>query len=232
MSMDDPAETARSILARPGAVILEVDEGVHVDVGRATMTDAGGIPRLTTPIGTGLGSYAERGARAVLRVDTPAADGADRTLTVSGVLVHDGVEECECCSETRHVVSLAPDFVLLTTWARVGERRFVVGRPERVDLAAYRAPELSLNAGYLRSAADHATEHHQDELRSVVAGRTGTPRGDVIAVQLARLTPRSVQLVWVDREGGHRTTLVFPRKVRTPHQLAAALRLRLGVGAC
>ncbi len=229
--MADAAEAARSLLARPGAVVLEVDEGVRLDVRGVSLTDADGTPRLSAPVGAGLGTYAERGARAVLRVDAPAADRVDRTLTLAGTLVHEGVEACDCCAETRHLVDLAPDFVLLTTWARVGGRRFLVGRPERLDLAEYRSPELRLNTGYLRAAADHVTEHHQEELMSVVASRTGIRREELLAVQLSRLTPRSVELVWVDCEGTHRTALVFPRRVRTPHQLAAALLLMLGV-AC
>jgi hypothetical protein len=89
-----------------------------------------------------------------------------------------------------------------------------------------------LNAGFLRAAAEHATACHQDDLRRALATRTRTSPEDLIAVQLCALTPRSVELVWVDRDGAHRTTLTFPRRVRDRRELAANLRARLEIGAC
>ena len=235
--MASRVEAARSILARPGQVTLEVD-GHAVDVEELTLTDQDGTPRLTCALGADLARGAERAAGAVLRLDNrledrdPEGRPMDRTLTLAGALALRGVVACECCEQVRHVVVLDADFVLLTTWSRLGGRRFVVGRPERIDAAEFRSAEHQLNAGFLRSAAEHATDCHQEELRNALASRTRTAPQDVIAVQLDALTPRSVELVWVDRAGAHRTTLTFPRRVRDPRELAATLRSRLGVGAC
>jgi hypothetical protein len=235
--MANRVEAARSILARPGQVALEVD-GRAIDLEQLTLTDQDGTPRLTCELGGDLARGAERKAGAMLRLDTrpedrdPDGRPVDRTLTLAGALALRGVVACDCCQQARHVVVLDADFVLLTTWSRVGGRRFVVGRPERVDATEFRSAEHALNAGYLRSAAEHATDCHQEELRHALASRTRTAPQDVIAVHLEALTPRSVELVWVDRAGAHSTTLTFPRRVRDPRELAATLRSRLGVGAC
>ena len=235
--MTNRVEAARSILARPGQATLEVD-GRAVDLEQLTVTDQDGTPRLTCEVGGDVARAAEGKAGAVLRLDTrpqdrdPDGRTVDRTLTLAGALALRGVMACECCQRARHVVVLDADFVLLTTWSRVGGRRFVVGRPERIDAAEFRSAEHQLNPGFLRSAAEHATDCHQEELRHALASRTRTAPHDVIAVQLEALTTRSVQLVWVDRVGAHSTTLTFPRRVRDPRELAATLRSRLGVGAC
>ena len=74
----------------------------------------------------------------MLRLDTRPEDRdsegrqVDRTLTLAGALALRGVVACECCEQVRHVVVLDADFVLLTTGSRLGGRRFVVGRPERM----------------------------------------------------------------------------------------------------
>jgi len=235
--MTGPAAVGRSILARPGGVCLEVDGGVRLDADRVRLTDVDGAPRFTCPVGSGLAAYAERGLGAVLRLDSrrepdSAEDVRDRTLTLAGRLALRDVESCECCEEVVHVVDLALDFVLLTSWTRVGERRFVLGRPERIAVGDFRSPDLALNDGYLRSAAEHANDCHQDELRHAVAGRLGSTPADVVAVRLAELTRRSVALSWVDSAGGHRTRLTFPRPANDPQELAGALRSRLGLRVC
>ena len=206
MPDDNRVEAARSILARPGQATLEVD-GHAVDLEQLTVTDQDGTPRLTCEVGGDVARAAEReGGRGAPSRHPPTGPGpggrsVDRTLTLAGALALRGVMACECCQRARHVVVLDADFVLLTTWSRVGGRRFVVGRPERIDAAEFRSAEHQLNAGFLRSAAEHATDCHQEELRHALASRTRTAPHDVIAVQLEALTA-TLRRAGLGRPGG------------------------------
>ncbi len=232
-STTSPAATGRSILARPGRVCLELDGGVRLESAGVQLGEHDGAPRFSCPVGSGLASYAERGLGAVLRLDS-RSDVAEpeQTLTLAGPLALRDVEACECCQEVRHVVDLELDFVLLTSWTRVGGRRFVVGRPERLDVPEFRDARHALNEGYLLAAAEHANDCHQDELRRAVAARTHTSMASVLAVQLTGLTPRAVDVAWVDTLGGHRTRVTFPRPAKDPAELTTALCTRLGLSTC
>ncbi len=230
-------EAARSILARPGQVALEVD-GQAIDVEQLTLTDQDGTPAADVCAGSRPGSRGRAGRRrGAPSRHPPGRPGLRRPA--GGPDAHPGRCPGPAGSGGLRVLRAGaprrrPRRGLRAADDRVAARWSTVrGRPARAhDAAEFRSAEHQLNAGLLRSAAEHATDCHQEELGHALASRTRTAPQDVIAVQLDALTPRSVELVWVDRAGAHRTTLTFPRRVRDPSELAATRRSRLGVGAC
>ena len=227
------AAAARSILACPRDVQLVVDGLDDVTAGldddRLEMQDRGGVPVFTCPAGSALALAAADRRGALLTLGSGlGADGSpdrDAALTLSGRLEAAGLEQCECCDETRLRVTLHLDFALLTRTGADAVRL-------RVPLAAFTSPGHDLNRGFLQRSTEHANLCHQAELRRAVATLTRARLGDVVGVHLADLRPDGVTLQWVDSTGGHRSRLRFPRPARTAHELGELLRTELHAGLC
>lgn len=229
------AAAARSILACPSDVRLVVDGIDDVTEGLADahleMQEHEGRPVFSCPADAALAVAATDGRGALLTLHSglgrPGSTDREATLTLSGRLEAAGLEECECCSEIRMRVLLRLDFALL---ARPGH-----GPDEariRVPLAAFTAPGLELNRGFLQRSTEHANHCHQDELRRAIATRTGTRLGEVVGVQLTGLSASGVLLQWVDVSGSHQAELRFPRPARTAPELGELLRSELHAGLC
>lgn len=225
-----PAAHARSILSCPASIELTVDGVAHPleDDARLGLQDKNGVPTLLCLPG-GLLADAARSSRNVLltlRSGLRDATGWD-TLALAGSLRSTGHEACECCDDVRERVVVDVTFVLLLR-THDGE---TVDR-HRVPLAEFRSGAHELNAGYLQRSAEHAAVCHQDELRRAVAARTGARPASIIGAQLTSLAPEGVRLEWVDGDGAHSATLVFPRPARTADELGELLRVELHPGLC
>jgi hypothetical protein len=221
------AADARSILACPATVSLVIDGEEHaVSEDEVGITDHRGVPTFLCRAGSPVGRAAvgQRSALLTLSSGLGPRGGSERdaTVTIAGRLEHTGFEDCECCDEVRHVVSLDASFVLL-------ERS---GRQHPVPLQLFRSREHALNRGHLQRSVEHANDCHQDELRRALALGTGTRPGDLIGVRLGHLTASGVELQWVDVAGAHRTVLTFPRTARDLAELGELLRRGLHAGIC
>lgn len=231
------AADARSILACPDVASMVVegqptllDEEIELGV-----TDRDGTPTFVCRADSPVAHAAAKHASALLTLTSGLGPrgGVERrdTLTLAGRLERTGIEHCDCCDEQRHVVTLDLNFVLLSrpapeTGDEVPERQF------RVPLEEFRSPAHLLNRGHLQRSVEHANECHQDELRQAVSLGTQTRPGDLIGVRLARLTPRDVELQWVDIDGAHRQVVTFPHTARTLAELGEMLRRGLHAGIC
>lgn len=232
-SLLDVAAEARSVLARPSQIRLTIGSAHYELDHRDGVVDVSGAPSLAVPAGSPVAEHAERGLAAQLRVrsglDGPADPARRQTLTLSGRLGRLAVQDCDCCDRTQHLLALRPDFVLLTTWARVDNPDYFPGRPVRVPLSAYGSPAYDLSRGFLQTLAEHTTAHHHLELFAWVTTLTGERPA---AVTVAGLDPEGVWLQWVDPTGGHRRRLRFERSVRTRPELSTALTGLLGLSLC
>lgn len=228
MLVTDPhqlAADARSILACPSEVslVIEGEPLVEDDTG---LTDRLGTPTFLCRPGSPVARAAEAHRSALLTVASGLGPrgGAERTdsVTLAGRLERVGVEDCDCCQETRHVVSLRLNFVLL-------ERG---GRQHRVPLDQFRSPDHELNRGHLQRSTEHANDCHQEELRQAVSTGTGTRPAELLGVRLVDLTPASVEVQWVDVAGAHRHVIAFPRVAGDLSELGDMLRHSLHAGIC
>ncbi len=221
---------ARSILARPGAVHLVADGVDDVLGDLATppgLHDRGGVPTLSTPVGTRLARAATERRRARLRIGSGLgpAGSADRAavLDLGGLLEARGRETCACCEAQRETVALLVDRVVLTPGGRA---------PTRVPVERFRSARHLLNRGYLERTAEHATLGHQAELRRAVSTLTGTRLAEVVGVSLTGLSAAGVDVQWVGLDGSHVRPLVFGRVAATPAELSDILRRELHAGLC
>lgn len=219
------AADARSILACPSEVslVIEGEPLVEDDTG---LTDRRGTPTFLCRPGSPVARAAHAHRSALLTVTSGLGPrgGSERadTLTLAGRLERVGVEDCDCCQDVRHVVSLRLSFVLL-------ERD---GRQHRVALDQFRSLEHDLNRGHLQRSTEHANDCHQEELRQAVSTGTRTPPAELLGVRLTDLTPRSVEVQWVDLDGAHRHVIEFPRVAGTLDELGDLLRHSLHAGIC
>lgn len=221
------AQRARSALACPAAVWLSVD-GVpdeRIDREDVALQDDGGVPLLSVAPDSAVAVAAARVGSAVLTL-AGGAPGADDTVRITGRLRTRGTQDCACCDEVRHLVSLEPVAVVLVSGASTG------GGELSVPLAAYRSPEHALNAGYLLRSQQHANDCHGQELRQAVSAMTGTPVQDLAAALLADLRADGVELRWTDLDGGHSLRVDFPRRASSVQELGEMLRSRLHGGLC
>lgn len=233
MTLDSPLRTAhdpyavaaeaRSILACPSRLGLELDGAPVVEDQALTVSDDGGRPTFACDPGSDLVVAAGRHQVAHLRLSSGLGGSADPVdhLDLTGRLVRRGVEDCDCCERGHQVVVLEPAAVLLT----------LDGRRQQVPVGDFLSPAHALNRGYLRRAAEHATRCHGDDLRRAVARMTGTPVPRVLAASLAALTPSGVEVRWLDSEGGHTRRLRFGRTATRVEELGALLRTHLD-GVC
>ncbi len=143
-------------------------------------------------------------------------------LTLAGRLERVAVEDCDCCQDVRHVVSLDLNFVLL-------ER---ASRQHRVPLLEFRSLEHDLNRGHLQRSTEHANDCHQEELRQAVSTGTRTRPAELLGVRLVDLTPASVEVQWVDVQGAHWHVIEFPRVAGSLEELGDLLRHCLHAGIC
>jgi hypothetical protein len=231
------AAAARAVLACPAGVNLVVDgvDDVLGDLGdpeaggagELGMQDLGGVPTFSAPVGTRLVDAAHRGRRALLTLESglgrPASDDRGAVLTLGGRLASQGREACECC-QVRETVVLVVDVVVLAH----------PHGPEqvRVPVEDFGATVHALNRGYLQRSAEHANQCHQLELRRAVATTTDTRLAEVVGVSLTDLTPRGVEVQWVDLDGSHRRRLTFPRTATSTDELGDLLRSELHAGLC
>lgn len=230
----DPARlaaAARSILACPAGATLVVDgvEDVLAGMDELGMQDLGGEPTFTCLSDTPLAAAARGRRSALLTLESGLGPlgSADRleTLTLSGRLVSRGREDCACCRETRDIVALELNFVLL---GRMGDD----DQHFRVPLEQFSSPEHHLNRGFLQRSAEHANASHQEELRRAVSSTTGTRLSEVVGVALTGLLPDQVEVRWVDVDGAHSQVLAFSRTARSTEELGELLRRELHAGLC
>lgn len=235
LEVDEPqwlAAVARSILSCPADVDLLVD-GVAAVLGDDDVLglhDVHGSPTFTCPLGSELAEAGELGRSALLTISSGlgprgSSERSDQ-LVLTGRLEALSTQDCPCCGETRQVVGLRLNVVLLT---RAGaspqeEQQF------RVPVDHFSSPAHCLNRGVLQRLVEHANDHHQDELRRAVSLTSGVRLGDVAGVRLTGLSPRGVEVAWVDGEGAHRTLVHFPRPARTVAELGELLRRELHAG--
>jgi hypothetical protein len=219
------AAAARSILSCPVEVDLVVDGLDHPlrDDSQLGLLDAGGLPTFLCTPGGALSGAARAGRNVVLTISSGLEEASWETLTLAGTLRAVGMESCTCCVETRERVIVDVSLVQL---AGEDERRC------RVPLAEFRSPAHALNEGYLRRAADHANESHQEELRRAVARLRRMSEDLIIGVSLQRLTPHGAHLTWVDLDGAHSCDLPFPVAAATAESLGLMLRTHLDPGIC
>lgn len=240
-TLSDPhqlAATARSIVSCPAEIDLVVDGVATVldedDTGGAGMLglhDVHGAPTFTCVPGSELARAGELGRSTLMTIASGLGPvgSPERTdsLVMAGRLEVAGTEDCACCGETRVVVSLRLDFVLLSRRGEADDEQ-----QHRVPLEHYRSPAHHLNRGFLQRSVEHANDHHQDELRRAVSLSAGTRMADVLGVRLTGLSTRGVEVSWVDPEGAHRTRIDFPRAARTTAELGELLRRELHAGLC
>jgi hypothetical protein len=222
------AADARSILACPSSVSMVVEGetrlvGADHELG---LTDQHGTPTFVCTVDSPVTRAADSRRSALLTLTSGlgprgSAERAD-TLTLAGRLERTGIEDCACCRETRHVVTLDLSFVLLAR----------ADRQLRVPLDQFHSPAHHLNRGHLQRSVEHANDCHQDELRQAVSLGTGTRPGDLLGVRLAGLTPSRVEIQWVDVDGAHRTVVSFPRTAGSLDELGELLRRGLHAGLC
>lgn len=219
------AADARSILACPSEVSLVI-EGEPLAEDDTGLTDQRGTPTFLCRSDSPVARAAAAHRSAILSVGSGLGPrgGSERsdTLTLAGRLERVGVEDCDCCHEVRHVVSLRLNFVLL---ARAGQQH-------RVPLEQFRSHEHDLNRGHLQRSTEHANDCHQEELRQAVATGTGTRPAELLGVRLAGLTPATVEVQWVDVQGAHRNVIRFPHAAGDLAELGDMLRHSLHAGIC
>jgi hypothetical protein len=222
------AADARSILACPAAVSMVVEgETRLVDADHQLgLTDQHGSPTFVCTVDSPVARAAQAHRSALLTLTSGlgsrgSLERAD-TLTLAGRLERTGVEDCDCCGETRHVVTLDLSFVLLAR----------ADRQLRVPLDQFRSPAHHLNRGHLQRSVEHANDCHQEELRQAVSHGTGTRPGDLLGVRLAELTPSGVEIQWIDVDGAHRNVVSFPRTADNLDELGELLRRGLHAGLC
>jgi hypothetical protein len=222
------AETARSILACPAAVDLVID-GVAdpvADDARLGLLDLDGAPTFSCRVGGTLSRAAAQGRGCVLTLASglgPAGSpDRDAFVALAGRLRRTGVDQCDCCEELRDLVAVDLDSIRLSQ----------AGTRIAISVADFAAGEHMLNRGYLQRATEHANDAHQSQLRQAIASRLDRRADDILAVSLASLTSRGVEVRWVDGAGGHRTVLRFPYAATTPRQLGDLLRRQLHPRLC
>lgn len=227
------AAAARSILSCPDGVNLGVDgvPDVLADQDDLGMQDLDGVPTFSCVPDSLLSHAAGSRRRALLTLDSGlGAAGAperDAVLTLGGRLVSRGRDDCDCCAQSRIVVELEVDLVLLT------RGRHAPGTtPVRVPVDAFQARTHGLNRGFLQRSVEHANACHQDELRRAVSMSSGTRLGDIVGVSLADLLPQQVEVRWVDLDGAHSRLLRFPTRAATTDELGLLLRSELDAGLC
>jgi len=222
------AAFARSILSCPAEVDLVVDGVAHplADDSTLPMQDLAGVPTFACRPGGVLSRAGEAGLPVVITIRSGLGEVSSpersASVAVAGRLRRTGAEYCDCCDEVRDRLVVDIDLVQLT---HDGERT-------PVTVAEFLNPTHHLNAGYLQRAAEHANAGHQEELRHAVAQRTNRRPRHIIAVQLAALTRRSVEVQWITAEGGNRTVLRFPSAASSPEELGNLLRKALHPGLC
>ncbi|WP_028642293.1 hypothetical protein [Nocardioides sp. URHA0020] len=224
----DVAADARSILACPSSVSLVIEGEEHA-VGadeELGLSDHRGTPTFLCPATSPVARAAATQRSALLTVTSGLGPrgGHERgdTLTLAGRLERTGFEQCDCCDERRHVVSLNLSFVLLA-----GPERQL-----RVPLEDFGSRRHHLNRGHLQRSVEHANDCHQDQLRQAIALGSGTRPGDVVGVRIARLSPADVVVQWVDSTGAHEQVIAFARTARDLTELGEMLRRGLHAGLC
>jgi hypothetical protein len=105
-------------------------------------------------------------------------------------------------------------------------------RSPPAPVAALCSPEHHLNRGFLQRSVEHANGCHQEELRRAVSTTSGTRLSDVVGVTLTGLTPRQVEVQWVDLRGSPSQVLVFRPAARNTEELGELLRRELHAGLC
>lgn len=231
------APLARSVLACPADVALVVDgvDDVLGDLpasgtsGSLGLQDVGGVPTFSAPSGVRLVRASGEGRRALLTLTSAlgraGSPDRDLVLTLGGRLRRTGTDRCECCPETRESLVLVVDLVMLAR----GEER---ADPVRIPAEDFGSPGLTLNAGFLQRARDHADEVHHDELRLAAADLTGTPVAEILGASLTELSADGLELRWVDVEGAHVVRRDFPRRALGTEDLGELLRGELHPDLC
>lgn len=222
------AADARSILACPAGVSLVIEGEEHA-VGedeQLGLTDHRGTPTFLCPADSPVARAGAQHGSALLTVTSGLGPrgGPERgdTLTLAGRLERTGYEQCDCCNEVRHVVSLDLNFVLLAR----------SDRQLRVSLDEFHSRAHHLNRGHLQRSVEHANDCHQEELRQAIGLGTGTRQADVVGVRIARLSPADVKIQWVDTTGAHEQVIAFARTARDLTELGDMLRRGLHAGLC
>jgi len=222
------AALARSILSCPIEVDLVVDGVAHplADDSTLPMQDLAGVPTFACRPDGVLARAGQAGLPVVITVrsglGTDGSPERDASLAVAGRLRRAGGEYCDCCDEVRDRLVVDIDLVQVTCR----------GTRTAVPVEEFLNPAYHLNAGYLQRAVEHANGSHQEELRYAVAQRTNQRPRHIVAVRLADLTCRSVEVQWVTADGGNRTVLRFPTTASTPEELGDLLRKALHPGLC
>lgn len=226
---DSPARSlavaARSIVSCPREAHLVVDGVLDLTDGFAgdelRLQDADGRPVLTVPADSALAAAARerRGAVLTLHSGLGGAEGAERDalLHLCGFLEPACTRTCACCEEEWVQIALTPQRAML---ARSSEP----GSAAVVPLAEFADPGLRLNRGYLQRTAEHAGDHHHDELRRAVATRLGRRVEDVLGVRLADLRPTGLLVRWVTVDGADECWIAFAREAADPADLGVLLR--------
>ncbi|CAN5222468.1 hypothetical protein BH09ACT12_BH09ACT12_08500 [soil metagenome] len=225
------AATARSILSCPASVGLVVDgvDDVLADLDHLDLQDQDGVPTFSCPTSAPLARAAERGRRALVSLESglgaPGTAERSDVLTIGGRLTKRGRDTCTCCSETRDVLVVVVDLVVVTP-STPGSL------PVHVAVEDFVAPAHQLNRGFLQRCVEHASHCHQDELCHAVAALLDCPVSDIAGVTLSDLTPAGVGLRWIDASGSQVRRVSFPQPAVTPAELGELLRRELSAGLC
>lgn len=223
---DRLAARARSALSCPAAASMVIKGTEHLfggdDLG---LQDRNGVPTLICRAGSVVEHAGVGRQKALLRV-------------ISGVLEEDGTTESvvlagrlaaprPCCDPSMSAVAIEPTIIMLIRTSADG-----TSRQFRVPTTLFRSPTHALNQGYLLRCTEHVNECHDAELRQAVSLCTGTPGPRLAGASITDLSPRGVEVQWVDTDGAHLRRVDFPTPATTPDELAAALRDHLHAGLC
>jgi len=84
------------------------------------------------------------------------------------------------------------------------------GQPRReISLVSYAAAEPDSIAAHGRRIAQHLTEDHQAQVRTLLAHCTRLPVSVIAAAQVSRITAKAIDFWWLDVEGAHEFTIAF-----------------------
>jgi len=220
--LNETAEAARSILARPEGAELAVDGILQpLDGLPESVCDWSGVPVIVCEPGGRVSQGGEARSEAVLSLRGGVLP-EDGSLSLVGRLRHAGEDFCPCCGRLR-------EHVLVDLTAVVLERG---GVQVEIDVEEFADPALELNSGYLRCSADHLNAHHGEHLREGVAWRTTEHLDAIAAAQVASLSPSGVELRYVTVEGAHVLPLEFPEAARSAEELADRVRWAVHPDLC
>ncbi len=190
------ARRARTTLAGAEFGLLVIADGgsARYRQCQVTVTDDGGEAVLGTPVLGSVAVAATRNAHAALLLESNEEFGVGLTL-IGRISLWREPDDRE---PGQAAVGLSVERVLASCpHGRTGQPR------REIPLASYAAAEPDSIAAHGRRIAQHLTEHHQDQVRALLAQCTRRPAGLIAAAQVSRLRAEAIEFWWLDGDGAH-----------------------------